>query len=112
MEGTVLSFTKGTEDATYTFSFEYEGDDTWYLNDLKKQTSTLISEIDTYTFTSMAGDNAARFVISHTPIANTPTAIENGGAIDGANVRKLMIDGTLYIIRGGQMFTADGQVVK
>lgn len=112
MEGTVLAFTKGTEDATYTFSFEYEGDDTWYLNDLKEQTSTLISELDTYTFTSMAGDNAARFVISHTPIAHTPTAIENGGAIDGANVRKLMIDGTLYIIRGGQMFTADGQMVR
>lgn len=112
MEGTVIAFRKGTEDTNYTFSFNYDGDGIWYLNDLKEQTSTLISELDTYTFTSMAGDNAARFVISHTPIANTPTAIENGGAIDGANVRKLMIDGTLYIIRGGQMFTADGQVVK
>lgn len=113
VEGSVIGFKPGTEDVQYTFTFKYRGENTWYLNDLKEQTSTLIDELDSYTFTSAEGDMEARFIISRTPIAYMPTGIDNGGgAVEGVSVRKLMIDGKLYIIRNGQMFTAEGQMVK
>ena len=113
VEGSVIGFKPGTEDIQYTFTFKYRGENTWYLNDLKEQTSTLIDELDSYTFTSAEGDMEARFIISRTPIAYMPTGIDNGGgAVEGVSVRKLMIDGKLYIIRNGQMFTAEGQMVK
>ena len=110
MEGTIISFVKGNEDANYTFSFEYEGENIWYLNDQKEQKSTLISEMNKYEFTSSNGDNIARFVISRTPIHKVPTGMEDVNA--GTNARKQMINGVLYIIRDGRIYNAEGALVK
>ncbi len=113
IEGTVLGFYAGTEDSEYTFTFGYEGDNVWYLNDLEAQQSTLISAESSYNFVAVPGTVAERrFVISHTPIGHVPTGIDNSEAVDGMQVRKQMINGILYIIRGGQIYSTDGQIVK
>ena len=113
-EGTVVGFRIG-EDNNYTFSFNYDGEDIWYLNDLKEEKSTLIDAANTYSFVAEAGDAEARFIISATPIAKLPTGIDNDAndANDGmVKVRKLIINDQLYIIRAGRMYNAVGSIVK
>ncbi|MBR0196425.1 MAG: InlB B-repeat-containing protein [Paludibacteraceae bacterium] len=111
MEGTVLGFRAGT-DNQFTFSFGYEGEEDWYLNDLKEQKSTLIDDMSSYTFMVEPEDTEARFVISKTPIRQTPTGCESVGGAESAKVRKLIINDKIYIIRGGRMYSVDGQMVK
>jgi uncharacterized repeat protein (TIGR02543 family) len=110
IEGTVLGFRKGSEDSQYTFSFEYEGENTWYLNDLQEQESTLIENGNTYVFDSRTDDSEARFVVSATPIRKIATGVEGTG--DGTKARKLLIEDKLFIIRGGHMYSADGAMVR
>jgi len=112
-EGTVVGFKKGTEDNVYTFTFEYEGENTWYLNDLREQTSTLISSESSYMFMASDEDMVARFIISRMPIHSTPTGIEQS-AISGQKsaVRKIVIDDHVYIIRNGKMYSAEGVMVR
>lgn len=112
IEGTLMAFHPGSADNAYTFSFVYNGSETWYLNDMKEQTSTLISNETNYPFVSVAGDNPARFVISKTPINKIVTGIDETNGEKDAKVRKLFIDDHIYIIRGGKMYTADGALVK
>ena len=93
------------------FSFEYEGEENWYLNDTKEQSATLIAEDQTYRFESESSDNTARFVISQTPIKKTPTGVDSGGTAE-IKAQKMMIDGVLYIIRAGKIYDATGVLVK
>jgi hypothetical protein len=109
-EGTVLGFRKGTEDDTYTFTFEYAGEGGWYLNDLREQTSTFITSDNIYPFAA-SDDDAARFIISRTPIHTVPTGITSGSGA-GIEGRKLLINGILYIIRNGRMYDATGVVIR
>lgn len=111
IEGTVVGFRKGSSDNNYIFSFDYDGDEVWYLNDQKAQKSTQIMNGQTYAFVSEAGDNAARFVISATPINKIATGCESVGA-EAAKVRKVIIDDKVYIIRGGQVFDVLGKTIK
>ena len=64
-----------------------------------------------YTVSLEAGTNDERFVLELSPIKNTPTGIE---AISDQNsaVRKVIVDGALYIIRDGDVFDARGTRVK
>lgn len=112
-EGTVVGFRAGTEDNMYTFSFEYDGEQAWYLNDLKTEQSTRILSGNTYQFSTASGDMEARFIISQTPIHSTPTGIEQS-AISGQQsaVRKIVIDDHVYIIRNGKMYSAEGVMVR
>lgn len=113
IEGTLMAFHPGSADNTYTFSFVYNGNETWYLNDVKEQKSTLISNETTYPFVSNAGDNAARFVISKIPYTTTEitTGVTNLDD-ETLDVQKVIYNDKLYIIRGGKVFSADGQLVK
>ncbi len=113
-EGTLVGFRAGTNNSC-TMSFEYDGDETLYLNDLQAQMSTLISEENNYTFTTSAGDSEVRFIISATPIQKVPTGIGNDAndANDAmVKVRKLIINDHVYIIRSGRMYGVDGQMIK
>ena len=112
-EGTVLGFRKGTEDDVYTFTFEYDGENTWYLNDLREQTSTLINSESTYMFMASDEDMAARFIISQTPIQHVATGIQQS-AVSGQQsvVRKIVINDHVFIIRNGQMYDVTGVTVK
>ncbi len=82
IEGTTLGFEKGMENQ-YTFSFTYTGR-ILYLNDTQQKRSTLITDWNTYTFTTSENDDVNRFYISSTPIeAQTPTGIANLTTTDG-----------------------------
>lgn len=108
MEGTVVGFIPGVAD-NYTISFEGDGKG-YYLNDTELELSTLIAEGNTYEFTPNENTNATRFVISKTPIRNTPTSIEDVN--DGTKARKQLIDGVLYIIRDGRIYNITGALYK
>lgn len=112
-EGTILGFRKGEKDSVYTFTFEYDGAEIFYLNDLKAQTSTLISAESTYEFTAEADDAEARFIISATPIVKVATGVEQtSGNTQDAKVRKVIINDHVYIIRGGRMYSVEGTMLK
>lgn len=108
LEGTVVGFVPGQAE-NYTISFAGDGKG-YYLNDMKEEESTLIEEGNTYVFTPDESTNSTRFVISRTPVKKTPTSVDNIN--DGVKARKQMIDGTLYIIRDGRIYNAEGSLVK
>ena len=110
-EGTVVGFRAGA-DNNYIMHFEYNGDETWYLNDLREQKSVRIDAAQTYSFASASGDAAARFIISKTPIALTPTGTGDIGDSQTEHARKVIIDDHVYIIRNGKMYNATGSLVK
>ncbi len=108
-EGTILGFLSGI-DTQCTMNFDYNGEENWYLNDLKEEKSTLITNENSYSFSCSSTDAETRFVISKSPIHKTPTGIDN--VTEGSNARKQMINGTLYIIRDGRIYNAEGALVK
>ncbi|MBQ2521000.1 MAG: InlB B-repeat-containing protein [Paludibacteraceae bacterium] len=110
-EGTVVGFEPGKETA-YTISFSGAGNG-YYLNDVKTQASTLIIDGEVYSFEYEAGDDANRFYISRTPLGAPAitTGINNPDAA-APKVLKVIYNDKLYIIRGGKVYSADGQVVK
>ena len=79
------------------------------LIDNVENTRTNLSALD-YTVTLTAGEYTNRFFLEISPVQNTPTDIE---AVSGqpSEVRKVMIDGILYIVRDGKMYDARGTLV-
>ena len=67
-----------------------------------------------YTVALGKGDLSDRFMLEIAPIKQMPTDIENvqGGDVQGAKARKVMIDGILYIVKDGKVFDARGAKVK
>ena len=66
-----------------------------------------------YTVSIGTGTINDRFVLEISPIVHTPTSIELLNGENGENgVRKVMIDGILYIVRDGEIFDARGARVK
>ena len=108
LEGTVVGFVPG-QATSYTISFAGDGKG-YYLNDTELEMSTLIAEGNTYEFTPNESTNATRFVISKTPIRNTPTGLEE--VSEGTKARKQLIDGVLYIIRDGRIYNTTGALYK
>ena len=97
----------------YTFSIP-EGTDGVGVTLIDTETGirTVLSAVD-YTVSLEAGTYDNRFVLEISPIRNMPTELEtsdNDAAIDG--VRKLLIDGLLYIVRDGKVYDARGARVE
>jgi uncharacterized repeat protein (TIGR02543 family) len=66
-----------------------------------------------YTIALEAGTQDDRFYLEISPIKHVATDIENTDAGDHvSNVRKMMVDGLLYIIKDGKVFDAHGARVK
>ncbi len=66
-----------------------------------------------YTVNLTAGTCNDRFELELSPIAQMPTDLENGA--DGENdkhIRKVMVDGVLYIVKDGNVFDARGNRVQ
>ena len=110
LEGTPIYFIPGQE-TEYTFTFGGNGMG-YYLNDLKLQQSTLISEGAEYSFTYEKGDAAARFMISATPYESpqVTTGTENVQTED--KPRKILYNNKLYIIYNGHVYSAEGAIVR
>ena len=111
LEGTMVGFQPG-ESSEYTITFN-ETDGYYYLNDLKMEQSTLIQAGESYTFSVEEGESANRFLISSIPF-NKPdivTGVTNPDA-EAPKVQKVIYNDKLYIIRGGRVFSADGQLIK
>ena len=109
-EGTVVGFKPATSETEYAVRFEYDGEETLYLNDQKAEESALIATGKTYNFNANSEDNEARFVISRTPIKKITTSVEN--VVDGSHARKQMINGQLYIVRDGQIYDMLGKTIQ
>lgn len=67
-----------------------------------------------YTFSTERTQNDARFALNVVPRQETPTDLEDvqGDDVQGARVRKLLIEDKLFIIRDGVMYDATGKKVK
>ena len=110
-DNNVVAFQAGSASNEYTMSFAYDGEETLYLNDTKAAFSQEITEDKAYDFTAASGDNVARFTITKSPVYKVPTGIENAEGFTNS-ASKQMIDGTLYIIRDGKIYNAEGSLVK
>lgn len=112
MEGTILGFAAGTK-PEFTITFHYVGEEELYLNDMEAHRSTLISGENEYTFTAESGERGNRFVIGE-QLFGAPEIATGVTDLDAENldVQKVIYNDKLYIIRGGKVFSADGQLVK
>ena len=111
IEGTQLGFAPSKEGNEYTFSFSYDGDDEYYLNDLKLTTATLISNENNYLFTYEEGDTN-RFYISRQPLGAPAVATGMENPREEAKPRKFIYKDKMYILYNGRVFDATGKVVK
>lgn len=109
-EGTVLGFKAGI-DTTYNITFDYNGDDVWYLNDIKEQLSVQINSENTYTFESLKIDSEIRFIISQTPLnSGVTTNLDSNNQTK--QQKKIIINNNIYIVNNGQMFDILGNIIK
>ena len=100
-------------DGDYTFAIP-EGTEGIGVTLIDNETGirTSLSALE-YTISLSAGTYDSRFVLEISPIQQMPTGVELLNGENGANgVRKVLIDGLLYIVKDGKMFDARGAVVK
>lgn len=72
---------------------------------------TSLSALD-YTVELAAGDYTERFWLEISPVKGTETGIDPGVDARENGVRKVLIDGILYIVRDGKMYDATGKRVE
>ena len=98
----------------YTFSIP-EGTDGIGVTLVDNETGvrTSLSALD-YTVSLGAGTHDQRFTLEISPIQNTPTGIDEvpSDQVPSTKVRKVMIDGVLYIVKDGKMYDARGARVR
>lgn len=110
LEGSILTFRAG-EDNVYTFQFEYsEEAETLYLLDLDKNIYTRVLTGSTYTFTTNDKAEHPRFILTRYGAPQITTGVDE--VYNANSARKQMINGTLYIIRDGRIYNAEGTLVK
>ena len=73
---------------------------------------TSLSALD-YTINLSAGEYTNRFFLEISPIKPVATGIEQSQMTnDQSQIKKVLIDGLLYIVKDGKMFDAQGRQVK
>lgn len=81
------------------------------LIDYVKNTSTNLLALD-YTVSLAVGAHEGRFALRIQP-DKVSTGVENGAALDEAlDIRKLIIGGTLYLIKDGAIYDAQGHAIR
>lgn len=80
------------------------------LVDTEANVRTSLSALD-YTVSLEAGEYTGRFMLEISPVQNMPTDIE-AVSVQPSEVRKVMIDGILYIVKDGKMYDARGARVE
>ena len=104
---------KITANGEYTFAMP-EGTNGTGVTLIDNETGTRTSlALTDYTVTLAKGTYDNRFVLEFSPVAQTPTGIEDAETVNRkSSNRKLLIDGILYIVKDGQVFDARGTKVK
>ena len=99
-------------DGEYTFSIP-EGTNGIGITLIDEETGirTSLSALD-YTIELAAGDYTERFWLEISPVKGAETGIDPGVDARENSIRKVMIDGLLYIIRDGKMYDATGKRVE
>ena len=110
IDNTIVSFHSG--DATdYTITFPSVDGVQYAVRDIMTGVVTLINDGAQYSFTQAANTTIdARFEVMRT--ANAPTSAETLKSDAAPVVQKVFSNGTLYIVRDVEWFTADGARVK
>ena len=111
INNTAIVFRPGRQNE-YTFTFGYNGEVAYYLNDLLLEQSTEIREGNEYRFTCNEGDMESRFVVSTTPFGAPDIATGIGNAGHPEKIQKIMYKDHIYIIRGGRIYDVVGKMVK
>ena len=91
----------------YTFSIPEGTNGTGVIlidNETGVRTNLALSD---YTVTLNKGTFDGRFTLELSPIAEVPTGIGETD-VDASSVRKVVVDGTLYIVKDGQVYDARG----
>ncbi len=111
MEGTVVGFRAG-EDEAYTFTFEYlNSDEPLYLFDTENNSYTQIVTGGIYRFFTNDKEKHERFILTrHAP--QIATGCENLDGGEGAKAKKLLIEDKMFIMVNGLLYDATGKVVK
>jgi uncharacterized repeat protein (TIGR02543 family) len=104
---------KITANGEYTFAMP-DGTNGTGVTLIDNETGTRTSlALTDYTVTLGKGTYDNRFVLEFSPVAQTPTGIEDAEIVNRkSSNRKLLIDGILYIVKDGQVFDARGTKVK
>ena len=113
LEGTVIGFRAGEDDA-YTLNFEYlNSDETLYLYDVENNTYTQIMTGMTYRFFTTDNEKHARFIITRSNGQEVATGVEStSGSLDRSKAKKLLIEDKMFIMVNGMLYDATGKVVK
>ena len=111
INNTAIVFRPGRQNE-YTFTFGYDGEVTYYLNDLLLEKSTEIREGNEYRFTCNEGDMESRFVVSSTPFGALDITTGIGNAGHPEKVQKIMYKDHIYIIRAGRVYDIVGKEVR
>ena len=112
MEGTLIGFKAGTDTNSYTLSFEYNGAEPLYLYDMDLNVFTQITNEATYSFTTYDTAEHQRFMLTRSNSPSVSTWIEPVEGERADDVKKVIINDHIYIIRGGKMYSVDGAIVK
>ena len=122
--GNSMSFSADTKTVAVGVKIAADGDHTFAMPEGTNGTGVVLIDniagtrtnlaLTDYSVNLAAGTYDGRFFLEISPIAQTPTDIDNveGDNVQGTKVRKVMVDGVLYILRDGQVFDARGQRVE
>ena len=101
-----------TEAGEYTFSMP-QGTSGMIVELVDNLTGTRTNLLlDDYTVTLTAGNYEGRFALSMEPNKVVTDVEDIMGGSNNTNVRKLLIDGTLYLLKNGVLYDAQGKLVR
>ena len=106
---------RAPEDGEYTFSINprYNTGAMERVDLIDYHTGTLTNLLyEDYTFTTSRTQDDERFALNVVPMANMPTGVEDSDVrSQNSDVRKIVIDDHVYIIRNGLMYDVTGKRV-
>lgn len=112
-EGVLIGFRAGTDEQTYTFSFEYDADaEPLYLYDKYADVYTRVLSGNTYQFVANDYDAHARFSLTHymPGVATGMDAVS--GQQSAVRCQKILLNERILILRDGKLYDVTGKTVK
>ena len=114
-EGVLIGFRAGTDEQTYTFSFEYDADaEPLYLYDKYADVYTRVLSGNTYQFVANDYDAHARFSLTHymPGVATGIEASATGDQNPEIRCQKILLNERILILRDGKLYDVTGKTVK